>query len=149
MAYTIPLIIGGKDIVTETTFDVISPGTGQLIHKCSSASVEDANSAVKAAQDAFPAWAAMTPAKKRDIFWNAADIMEARKEELGSYMMEETGADDFWAKTMNVTLAADILRDLAGRISSIAGSIPTIANPGSSALVLQEPFGVILAIAPW
>lgn len=149
MAYTIPLIIDGKDIFTETTFNVISPGTGKLVHKCSSASVEDANAAVKAAQDAFPAWAAMPPAKRRDIFLKAADIMDARKEELGAYMMEETGADDFWATGVNVPLAADIIRDLAGRMSSIAGSIPAIADPGSSALVLKEPFGVILAIAPW
>lgn len=149
MVYTIPLIIGGKDVTTDTTFDVFSPATGKLVHKCSSASVENANAAVQAAQDAFPAWAALIPTKKRDIFLKAADIMEARGKELGAYNMDETGADEFWASGFNVPLAADMLRDVAGRISSIAGSIPVLGDPGTSALVLQEPYGVILGIAPW
>lgn len=146
---TVPLIIGGKEIVTDTTFDVISPATGKLIHKCSSASVQDAHDAVKAAQDAFPSWSAMPPGQRRNIFLKAADVMEARAEEMGSYIVDETGSAQFWADGFNVPLGTDIFRDVAGRISSIAGSIPAISDPGTSALVLQEPYGVILAIAPW
>lgn len=146
---TVPLLIAGKEIVTDTTFDVISPATGKLVHKCSSASIQDANDAVKAAQDAFPSWSAMTPGKRRNIFLKAADVMEARADELQSYVVEETGSVKFWAEGFNVPLGTDIFRDAAGRISSIAGSIPTTSDPGTSALILQEPYGVILAVAPW
>lgn len=75
--------------------------------------------------------------------------MEARATELGSYVMEETGAPEFWSTGFNIPLGSEIFRDAAGRISSIAGSIPTPSDPGTSALILQEPYGVILAIAPW
>lgn len=145
----IPLIIGGKEIVTKTTFDVISPATGKLLHKCSSASVVDAKDAVQAAQDAFPAWSSLPPARRRTIFLKAADIMEARTEELVSYVVAETGSTAFWASGVNMPLGSDILRDVACRVSAIAGSIPTTKEPGTSALILQEPYGVILAIAPW
>ena len=48
-----------------------------------------------------------------------------------------------------MTLAIDILKDVAGRISSLSGSMPATNQEGVSALVYKEPFGVILAIAPW
>ena len=63
-------------------------------------------------------------------------------------MIAETGAAEAWA-SFDTTLAVEILRDVAGRISSIAGTIPQTASEGTSALVYKEPYGVILAIAPW
>lgn len=63
-------------------------------------------------------------------------------------MMAETGAAEAWA-SFDTGLAVEILKDVAGRISSISGSIPQTATEGTSALVYKEPYGVILAIAPW
>jgi len=63
-------------------------------------------------------------------------------------MVDETGASAPWA-AFNLNLASEILRDVAGRISSVSGTIPQTATEGVSALVLKEPYGVILAIAPW
>jgi acyl-CoA reductase-like NAD-dependent aldehyde dehydrogenase len=74
--------------------------------------------------------------------------MESRREELIKYCTEETGATTVWA-SFNLNLAVDILRDVAGRISSITGVISATAQAGVSALVYKEPYGVILAIAPW
>lgn len=121
---TVPLIIGGREILTSSTFDVVNPSTQLLIHKASSASVADADAAVKAAADAFPAWAAMPPGQRRNIFLKAADIMEARAKELGQYVIEETGSVEFWAEGFNIPLGTDILRDCGARICSIGGSIP-------------------------
>jgi delta 1-pyrroline-5-carboxylate dehydrogenase len=147
--YVIPMQIGGKDVHTSSTFDVISPATGKLLHKCVSATVEDAIKAVEAAEKAFPAWRDTLPGKKRDIFLKAAGILDKRAQELGKYMEDETGAAEFWSSGFNVPVASDGLRDLAGRISSLSGTIPTIANEGRSALIYKEPYGVILGIAPW
>jgi acyl-CoA reductase-like NAD-dependent aldehyde dehydrogenase len=74
--------------------------------------------------------------------------MDSRQEEFIKYTVEETGAVAGWAK-FDTTLASDIIRDVAGRISSVAGSIPATAQENVSALVFKEPYGVILAIAPW
>lgn len=74
--------------------------------------------------------------------------MASRKESLIKLCVDETGATPAWAD-FNVTLAVEILKDVAGRLSSIVGTIPTTSQEGVSALVYKEPYGVILAIAPW
>lgn len=147
--YVVPLLINGQDVLVSKTFEVSSPATGKVIHKACSASVENATEAVTAAQKAFPAWRDLSPPKKRDIFLNAANVLQKRGEELGEYMMSETGAGEFWSTGFNVPLAADMLRDIAGRISGIQGSVPVTNDPSRSALVFKEPYGVILGIAPW
>lgn len=46
-------------------------------------------------------------------------------------------------------MGVNFLRLFAGRISSIEGTVPTVAQEGQSAVVVKEPYGVILGIAPW
>jgi acyl-CoA reductase-like NAD-dependent aldehyde dehydrogenase len=145
---TYPLLISNKPHSTTNIFPVYSPGTGALLHHFSSASAADTEAAITAAHNAYPSWRVLPPSKKRDIFLKAADIMDSRRPLLTKYMVEETGGAPGWA-AFNLGLASEILRDVAGRISSIQGTIPTTAQEGVSALIYKEPYGVILAIAPW
>lgn len=64
-------------------------------------------------------------------------------------MKLETGAASPFADGFNVPKCADMLRDVAGRLTSIQGTIPSCEQEGTSALIVKEPFGVVLAIAPW
>lgn len=148
-SYTVPLLINGKEVTTKTTFSITSPLSHKQIWQSSSASLEDAKNATTAAQAAFPAWAKMKPAAKRDIFMKAADIIESRASELADYMKVETGAADAFSSGFNVPKCADMLRDVAGRLSSVMGHIPTCEAEGTAALIVKEPLGVVLAIAPW
>ncbi|KAF2822532.1 salicylaldehyde dehydrogenase [Ophiobolus disseminans] len=145
----VPLLIDGKEIISETTFTVTSPVSHEQIWQSSSASLEDAEAATSAAQAAFPAWSKMKPAEKRAIFMKAADVVDARATELGEYMKIETGAASPFADGFNVPKMADMLRDVAGRLSTVMGHIPTCEEEGTSALIVKEPLGVVLAIAPW
>ncbi|KAF7352467.1 Clathrin assembly protein [Mycena venus] len=63
-------------------------------------------------------------------------------------MQQETGSTEMFAN-VNLAATAEHLRDTAGKCSSIAGSIPICQDEGTSALVLKEPYGVVLGIAPW
>jgi acyl-CoA reductase-like NAD-dependent aldehyde dehydrogenase len=146
--YTVPSQIGGKDVHHSQTFPVIAPATGKLLHYCSGVSVEDAIGAVETAQKAFPSWRDTVPSMKRDVFLRAADIMQRRAKEFESYMADETGCAEAWA-SFNVSLTVEILKDVAGRISSLVGMIPAVREQGFGALVLKVPYGVILGIAPW
>lgn len=145
---THPLIISNKPHPTSASFPVFSPSSGKHLHNFSSASLDDTTHAINTAQAAYPAWKTLPPSKKRDIFFRAADLLDSRKEALTKAMVEETGGAAGWA-AFNLNLASEIIRDIAGRISSITGSIPTTSEVGTSALVFKEPYGVILAIAPW
>ncbi|KAK3388858.1 aldehyde dehydrogenase domain-containing protein [Sordaria brevicollis] len=146
--YTVPFFINGEEVVTPKTFEVTSPATQKVVHKCSSATDAEVQAAVKAADEAFKTWRKSHPNQRRDIFHKAVEIFEKRKEELGNYMMTETGAPRQWAD-FNIQTAKDLLLDVAGRCNTLEGSFPVVNDPNSGALVLQEPFGVILAVAPW
>jgi acyl-CoA reductase-like NAD-dependent aldehyde dehydrogenase len=148
-SYIVPLLINGKEVVTSTTFPVISPSSHKQIWASSAASLDEVQSAISAAQAAFKPWAKTKPSARRDIFLKAADIFASRGEEFGGYMQQETGAAEAFSTGFNIPLTAEMLRDVAGRISTVTGFIPTCANEGTSALIVKEPFGVILGIAPW
>jgi acyl-CoA reductase-like NAD-dependent aldehyde dehydrogenase len=148
-SYIVPLLVNGKEVTTPTTFPVTSPASHKAIWQGSSASVVDAHAAIAAASAAFPAWSKTKPSFRRNILLKAAEIFDSRAEECAGYMMQETGAEAMFSGGFNVPLTIEMLKDVAGRISGIMGSIPVCASEGTSALVLKEPFGVILGIAPW
>ncbi|KAK8169165.1 aldehyde dehydrogenase domain-containing protein [Phyllosticta citrichinensis] len=78
----------------------------------------------------------------------AADLLQQREDELKGYMADETGGTDPFTG-FNIFTAAELMRDVAGRCSNIMGHVPICQDEGTSALVLKEPYGVILGIAPW
>lgn len=143
---TIPFWLNGKEVTTSKTFDVISPVSHEVLYKCSAASEEDAQAAIAGAENAFKTWSKTKPAARRDIFLRAAEIFLQRREELWQYVRNETGAEramfDFESG-----LAADAFKHIAGLIPTVQGSIPTTAEEGSNALMLREPYGVVLGIA--
>lgn len=146
---TVPLLIDGKDYPTKDTFDVEAPAKEQLAWKAHGASVEDANHAVETAQKAFPAWSRTSPSERRDIFLKAAQIMESKADELKSIMQTETGATAQWAG-FNIMTTVEMVKDIAGRIATaVEGFVPWCADTHTNAMVLKEPYGVILGIAPW
>ena len=145
---TVPFIINGEEIVGEDTFDVTSPTNGEVLHQCGDADDAMAKKAVEAAAKAFPSWSQTTPAQRRGILLKAADLAGKRAQELMSYQKTETGASDAWA-AFNIFLLTECLLDIASRIMAIEGKIPTTQDPSHGALILKEPYGVILAIAPW
>ncbi|KAJ6085346.1 NAD-dependent aldehyde dehydrogenase [Penicillium canescens] len=146
---TVPLIINGKDVTLPSTFTVVSPGSGEALWDASAASVVEATQAVEAAQAAFVSWSATKPSVRREILFRAADLLLSRKEELMSYQSRETGAGRAFME-FGINAAHQILRDIGGRIeSALEGYVPVTAEQGSHAMMLKEPYGVVLAIAPW
>lgn len=129
------------------TFDVNSPASQKTIWKCAAASTDDALAAVESSQRAFQTWKKKKTPEIRGILLRAADIMERRLDELAAYQMEETGAPEFIVKSFNLPTTVEMLRDVAGRVCTITGTIPQSSEGG--ALVFKEPYGVILGIAPW
>ncbi|KAG6027657.1 hypothetical protein E4U40_001440 [Claviceps sp. LM458 group G5] len=144
----VPLVIRGRDYIPEKSFDIKSPATGKVLYKSAGASVDDATKAVDAAAEALTSWRRTTPQERQDILLKAADIMSRRRDELATCMVDETACASDWAD-LNLNSAIAMLRDVAGRIPTLAGSFPAMANPNRSAIVLREPYGVVLSIAAW
>lgn len=146
--YVIPLQINGEEVKTSTTYPVVNPATNEVAWESCSASKADAIKAADAAQAAFPAWSKTKVATRRGIFLKAADIMIRRAEELLDYIKAETaGVESFIA--FNVFVTAEQLRDVGGRIATVVGHVPAYDMDDRSAMILKEPYGVVLSIAPW
>lgn len=146
---TVPLIINGKDVVTDTTFPKIGPLDNKHIWDASGASEKHAIAAADAAQAAFPAWSKTKPTHRRDILLKAAEIIERRRAELGEYMRQEIGANQGYQDFI-LGLTIEGLKDTAGKIAdACTGTVPDSIHDGMRAIVYKRPYGVILGIAPW
>lgn len=145
----IPNIIDNYFVYSKSEIDVIDPRTGQRIEQACGASRQDAEDAVNAAAQAFIQWSKTHPAERRKVFLKAAETIRDRQDELKSYMKKETGASEDFAD-FNIKATIDQVADVAGRISTaLEGSFPVVEDNTRSALILKEPYGVVLGIAPW
>lgn len=150
MVPTVPLIINGhEEYNPSSAFEVISPYTNRPCWTTASATPQNAIRACDSAAAAFPSWAATKPAVRRDILLRAADLLEERLEQNAEYMRIEMGADVGASQMFVVPLGIRMLRDIAGRILGVCGSVPVVEEEGQSAMVVKEPMGVILGITPW
>lgn len=145
----LPLLIGGQSRPAGDgrTFERKHPVTGEVVSRAAAATLEDADAAVAAAQAAFPIWAALAPTERRTRLLNAAAQLQARSAEFIA-AAGETGAMANWYG-FNVRLAANMLREAASMTTLITGDVIPSDVPGSFAMALRQPCGVVLGIAPW
>ncbi|WP_413043143.1 aldehyde dehydrogenase [Pseudomonas sp. YJ42] len=147
--FEVPLLIGGQSrpAADGRMFERCNPVTGEVVSRVAAATLEDADAAVAAAQAAFPAWAALAPNERRARLSRAAELLEERAAEFLA-VAGETGAMANWYG-FNVHLAAGMLREAAAMTTQINGEVIPSDVPGSFAMALRQPCGVVLGIAPW
>ncbi|MFN8420479.1 MAG: aldehyde dehydrogenase family protein [Anaerolineae bacterium] len=122
--------------------------TNDVIGEFASASPEDVNAAVDAAKRAFPAWRGMPMVKRGDILHKAANLLEARLEEVAQAMTREEGKTLIEARGETARGVA-ILRYFAGEASQPDGEVYPTALPNRMLYTRREPVGVIGLITPW
>lgn len=130
------------------TFERRNPVSGEVATRAAAATTEDAIAAVDAAAAAFAGWSVASPRDKRNILSKAADILQSKGNDFVEAMGAEIGATAGWAM-FNVGLASDMLREAAALTTQIAGEVIPSNRPGSLAMAVRQPAGVVLSIAPW
>ncbi|OYT83580.1 MAG: salicylaldehyde dehydrogenase [Pseudomonas sp. PGPPP4] len=145
----VSLLIGGasRPAGDGRSYQRRHPVTDAVVSTVAAATLDDADAAVAAAQAAFPAWAALPPGERRRRLLAAADGLAARSGEFVA-LAGETGAMANWYG-FNVHLAANMLREAAAMTTQIQGEVIPSDVPGSFAMALRQPCGVVLGIAPW
>ncbi|MEA2281978.1 MAG: 5-carboxymethyl-2-hydroxymuconic-semialdehyde dehydrogenase [Solirubrobacteraceae bacterium] len=76
--------IGGERVSSERTFTTISPIDGQPLAEVARAGEVEVDRAVRAAHDAFPAWAALGPTGRAAHLHRLADLIDAHVEQLAA-----------------------------------------------------------------
>lgn len=145
---TIPLWIGGKQVTTSLSYDVVSPLTDKPLYKAAAATESDVHAAIAAAEKALPEWSETSPPERRDLLLRAAAELERRKDEMWTFCNTETASTEpYFAFDISDSLEA--IKSTAGLIGSIQGMVPQMLDKSRSAMLMPEPFGVVASISPW
>jgi acyl-CoA reductase-like NAD-dependent aldehyde dehydrogenase len=132
----------------QETFQDLDPFTGDVVAEVPAGGADDARRAVEAAEAAFPAWAESLPAQRQAIFLKAADVLEARRDEVVDLLGRETGCT-FGFAMFQIGFVAGLLRQAAALAYAPVGTVIPSDHPGTLAMGLRRPAGVVAAIAPW
>lgn len=144
------MLINGLKVTAEkgATFERRNPLDGSVATRAPAASPADAVMAVEAAAEAFKTWSETGPGERRALLLKAADALEAKTPQFIEAVAGETGGTAMWAG-FNCFLAAGMIREAAALTTQISGELIPSDIPGSLAMGVRQPAGVVLGIAPW
>ena len=113
-----------------------------------SATRQDAEDAIDAAQRAFTSWAKMPMPKRGDILHKAANWLEAHADEMGAALTREEGKT-FAEGKGEVLRGASIIRYFAGQGMEPTGDVFPSASASTFLFAERVPLGVVGLITPW
>ncbi|XAM00456.1 aldehyde dehydrogenase family protein [Phycisphaeraceae bacterium D3-23] len=138
------------------TFDVFNPASGEVVAQCAAGDAPDIDKAVNAARKAFEEgpWSKMPPSERGQLLWKIGDLIEQNNEELARLETLDNGKPYGIALAVDVALAADMFRYMAGWCTKIQGdtfpiTVPYAPDNDFHAFTLKEPVGVVGQIIPW
>jgi len=141
--------IGGDWVgaASGSTYDDRDPFNGDVVATAPAAGAGDATSAVEAAASAFAGWSQTPPAERQRIFLKAADLLEARRDEVVSMLARETGATFGFGMFQSFFVPSLFRQAAALAYASLGQIIPS--DTGAFAMGIRKPAGVVGAFAPW
>jgi acyl-CoA reductase-like NAD-dependent aldehyde dehydrogenase len=144
------MLINGLQVSAErgATFERRNPLDGSVATRAPAASAADAVAAVEAAAEAFKTWSQTGPGERRALLLKAAERLNAKTPQFVEAVSAETGATGMWAG-FNVFLAAGMIQEAAALTTQVSGEVIPSDVPGSLAMGIRQPAGVVLGIAPW
>lgn len=128
--------------------DLVNPATGEVLAWLPHASAADLDRALEASDKGFKVWKAMTAQQRAVIMNKAADLIEARKNEIARILTQENGKPLVEA-TGEVQFSADATRWYAEEGKRAYGRIVPARLPGVRQMVFNEPIGPVAAFAAW
>jgi len=144
-----PLIIGGERVETEKKIRSINPAKpSEVVGNVSSASLEQATSAIEVAHERFQTWK-YTPAQERaNYLFKAAALVRERRFHYNALLVYEVGKS--WIEAdADTAEAIDFLEFYAREALRLAQSQPLTPIPGEQNELRYIPLGVGVVIPPW
>lgn len=147
----IDIFVGGKwQQGRGETLESRFPGDQHLIATLNSASLEDVEEAVVAAERAWrdPEWRHMPVHQRATILLKVSALIEAQCEELTQLQTLDNGKP--WAEARGLVMsAAATARYFAAVCEVSEGELPPRRQKDVMTLSIYQPLGVIAAITPW
>ena len=141
-------LIGGQWVNGEEKIAVRNPATGEVIANVPRFGHAETTSAIEAAAQAMPAWAAKTAKERAVILRRWFDLIIANTEDLASIMTAEQGKPMTEARG-EVAYAANFIEWFAEEGKRAYGDVIPAHDKSMRLLVVKQPIGVTAAITPW
>ena len=142
--------ISGARVAGESgrTSPVYNPARGVQTGVLDLASVEEVDRAVQAAKAAFPAWRAMSLAKRAELFFAIRELFHAERTEIAKYLTAEHGKvlSDALGE---VTRGLEVIEFCCGIPHLLKGGMTEQASTGVDVYSIRQPLGVVAGITPF
>ncbi|KAJ8118502.1 hypothetical protein OPT61_g529 [Boeremia exigua] len=155
LCHTIPLIIDGVHVLPsqKQPAPLFRPETNAYnAHEPSAvgATPDLCTQAADSCARAYLSWRETHPAERRRLFNKLAQLLENKSSELEDLIQEEISCTTLWAR-INVADSIAIVQQCAANLATgvLSGVVPIVRDSSAHAVVIKEPLGVVLAIAPW
>jgi succinate-semialdehyde dehydrogenase/glutarate-semialdehyde dehydrogenase len=129
-------------------FDVIDPGTDEVVATVPEGGAAEARAATDAAFAALPTWRALPPDQRARPLRKLAELMLQEQLPLAQLMTREQGKPLAEAKG-EIAYAASFLEWAAEEARRVGGEYIPAAHADKRIVVMRQPVGVVAAITPW
>ena len=142
--------IGGQwtDAVSGATQTVTNPATGDEIGSVPDMGAAETRRAIEAAQQAFPAWAALAAKERAAILRRWYELLMANQDDLATLMTAEQGKPLGESKG-EIAYGASFIEWFAEEGKRLYGDVIPGHQADKRNIVLRQPVGVVAAITPW
>ncbi|RDA62118.1 NADP-dependent succinate-semialdehyde dehydrogenase I [Hafnia paralvei] len=137
-----------RDAIHQQTIDVTNPANGQLLGTVPKMGADETRAAIEAANQALPAWRALTAKERAVILRRWFDLMMANQDDLAKLMTLEQGKPLAEAKG-EIAYAASFIEWFAEEGKRIYGDTIPGHQADKRLIVIKQPIGVTAAITPW
>jgi len=142
--------VGGRwlDAASGATRTVVNPATREPIGTVPDMNAADVRSAIAAAAQAFPAWAALAARERAALLRRWYELLLANQDDLATLMTAEQGKPFAEAKG-EIGYGAAFIEWFAEEGKRLYGDVIPPHQADRRLLVLRQPVGVVAAITPW
>ena len=146
----IPHWIAGKAVPGNSgrTANVYNPATGQVQALVPLASSAELNSAVAAAEAAFPAWSAQPPLRRARVLFRFRELFEQHLDDFAALITSEHGKVLSDAKG-EATRGLEVVEFATGIPQLLKGEFSEQVGPGIDSWSMRQPLGVVAGITPF
>jgi malonate-semialdehyde dehydrogenase (acetylating)/methylmalonate-semialdehyde dehydrogenase len=142
--------IGGSFTSSSSSeaLDVTNPATGELLARVPLSSSEDVDAAVRAAQEALPAWREVNVIARSQRLFALREGLAARSEELARSVTTEMGKTIGDARA-EVARMIEMVECACAIPTTMQGRVLEDVSRGIDAETIRQPVGVCAAIVPF
>ena len=140
-------LINGRPHAARDYFDTVNPANQEVLAEVARGTPEEIDSAVRAAKEAFPAWAGKPAVERAKLIARLGELITKNVPEISATETNDTGQTISQTRKQLVPRAADNFSYFAEMCKRVDGH----TYPTSSHLnyTLFHPVGVCALISPW